>query len=1435
MCIFSRPVGPGRAPGRPPGRPGPSRLRPRPRRHRPDHGPPDAGPGRGGGLETDAFAYRHGARPAELTVRFRLENGGAQPVTLGFSSGQQYDVELIDARSGRVLRAWSDGRFFAQAGRQVRVDAQSPFTVEETLELVDRRGRPLQGLVVIRVKLTSSARPPRPRRPCGSADGGPDRPDRRAPPSAGRAACGPKPERTTSRATRRSLARRARAAHTPLVSVDEGLLARWVVDRGLVTPGQLQELSARRQRGDDRPLDQLLLAAGRLGPEHLERFRTEVAGGGRRTAADDSRAASASTRPGRVGELEPGAAVALRSGLAVTCRRLLGEGGMGVVYLVDDPQLGRPAALKLVRAGGASETRARRFARERHVTARLDHPGIPPVFEAGRMASGQDYLLMRFVDGRSLAKLIAERPAGEPRALLHALVKAAEAVAYAHSRGVVHRDLKPENVMVGAFGEVLVMDWGLARDLEQSPQEDRALRSALSVSERPGAVEVGLTREGAFVGTPGFAAPEQARGQDVDARADVFALGALLSSVLTGRAPFGGETGHELLAAVAAGEVVLPGERGPVRPELDAIAARALAPDLEGRYASATAFGADLLAYLEGRPVSVYRYGPVERGRRLVRRRPALFVGLALTLLAALAVTATRQLAAAGVRDAALGRARSEARVAWERVEGAPLPSGIAEAPPEERHPALEERTARSLTALVSAQRWHALAPGDADAAAARLRAALALGEVARLDGQWSLAEQALAEAAVVAPAAAAAARASLEAARTAEARRRREELEGLLAAAGRGDLARRPDGRQDAVFQIVRHSAPATVELLAGRLDEATAAMVAAERAVLEEAARPTAEEAGAGAEPLEGVAGLLARRAARPPGAAPSDADRALREALGGRLVRRAMRQTVDVEVGPDAVTAAALIDARVADAVGADLRVARLCVEALGRLPHRERSVPALGRYLRAEHDEVRALVAARALLRLGGEAALAYVAEARGRFSLTFDQRAAAALRRLGRERPPPEPGDQVERIAQGAWTRLERGDLQGALEGYDRVLELDPEHLKARHFRGYVRLRLGDVAGALADQDAVLARDPDMAQARRLRGAILLERGEPGRALEDLDRAVVLAPDDAEAWANRGLARLRLGDPVGAEQDLTRAVELAPGRPAWLQNRAVARVRRGDLQGALRDLSAAIERAGEAADLWRRRALVRRRLGDVRGALADLDQAIELDPRSADAWNDRGVTHLAAGDLARAQADSEEALRIDPGRAGTWGNLAEVRLQLGDVAGARQAYDRALAEEPGLASAWAGRGRLRHETGDLEGARADVERAVQLDPADGRLWINLASVLEEQGRYAEAVEAGSEGLRRSPHLVQGWWGRGRAHAGLGRLAEAERDLTRAIELRPDVTDFVDLRARVRLQRGDEAGAAEDLRRLLELAPDSPSAPRVRAELERLEGR
>ncbi len=344
-----------------------------------------------------------------------------------------------------------------------------------------------------------------------------------------------------------------------------------------------------------------------------------------------------------------------------TVQEEIARGGMGVVLKVRDQDLRRTLAMKvaLVRRGAVGGDAAlpmepsdlARFLDEAQVTGQLDHPGIVPVHELGLDREGRVYFTMRLVQGRDLRQIIelvhADAEGWSLTKALGVILRVCEAMAYAHSRGVIHRDLKPANVMVGRFGETYVMDWGLAKVLgredlhnirpRHEPDSSRADGPARH-DQDPGDEAPLRTMDGTTIGTPSYIAPEQARGEvdRVGVRSDVYSVGAMLYHLLCGRAPYSPAhagvraSPHSVLDRVIAGPPEpLHHVRSGVPAELAAICEKAMARSAERRYADTQAMAEDLQAFLDGRVVRAWRTGAVaELSKWFARNRTVAVAGL---------------------------------------------------------------------------------------------------------------------------------------------------------------------------------------------------------------------------------------------------------------------------------------------------------------------------------------------------------------------------------------------------------------------------------------------------------------------------------------------------------------------------------------------------------------------------------------------------------------------------------------------------------------------------------------------------------------------------------------------------------------------------------------------------------------------------------------
>lgn len=344
----------------------------------------------------------------------------------------------------------------------------------------------------------------------------------------------------------------------------------------------------------------------------------------------------------------------------------IGRGGMGSVLRVYDSNLRRHVAMKRILASTGERTRLR-FIEEAQITGQLEHPHIVPVHEIGKDVNGRFYFTMKLIRGETLHSILEKLREDDESSdrytlghLLHAFINVCHAIDFAHSRGVIHRDIKPENIMLGQFGEVQVMDWGLAKaqHVAKEATTEEHVRDAVTVEEhhmdvavdpeeelkpvdsvRDENVEDGITIDGQILGTLSYMSPEQARGDNdrVDRRSDIYTLGAILYEIITLHTPVQAKTNDEMIRNICRGKILPPSERAPDRSvpkELEAIAMKALARVPELRYQSVYELRKDVELYLSGRSVSAKKDSFFESFTKLILRNKALSLVVAVSLIA---------------------------------------------------------------------------------------------------------------------------------------------------------------------------------------------------------------------------------------------------------------------------------------------------------------------------------------------------------------------------------------------------------------------------------------------------------------------------------------------------------------------------------------------------------------------------------------------------------------------------------------------------------------------------------------------------------------------------------------------------------------------------------------------------------------------------------
>jgi tetratricopeptide (TPR) repeat protein len=930
----------------------------------------------------------------------------------------------------------------------------------------------------------------------------------------------------------------------------------------------------------------------------------------------------------------------------------IARGGMGAILKGHDSQLNRDLAIKVLldRHRDNAEL-VRRFVEEAQIGGQLQHPGIVPIYELGVLPDRRPFFAMKLVKGLTLSELLGGRPdpADDRPRLLSIFEAVCQTVAYAHARGVIHRDLKPSNVMVGSFGEVQVMDWGLAKVLprggvaddghEPTREPDDPVRVVHTARSGSGA---DASQAGSVLGTPGYMSPEQARGEldQVDERADVFGLGAILCEVLTGEPAFVGRSPAETLRKAGRGELAeafarLDGCRAD--PELIALARDCLTPGREDRPRRAGTVAGRMTAYLAGvqerlRKAELERVTADARAEE-ERKRRRLAMALAAAVMALVGLVgggyawlerqrAARTLAAAqGINDALVQAAALGARAdgppgdlsAWggalaeiERAEDlirqhdpgrestekvrlarADLERGRdaarAEAEQLRRDRELLERLEAIRIGL--GEHWDAKR-ADADYAAAFRDAGMDLDRLdpaeagALLRRRFRPAELAsfLDDWAAV----------RLEAGR-AEADRRR-----LMEAARAAD----PDPWRDAVRLGVERDDNGAIRKLAD-------------------------DEQALDALPAASVV-LLGRRLT-------TIGDRAMSEAM----LRRAQRLRPDdfwinftlaqacesASPGPD----------RLAEAV-------RFYSIATALRPKSFASRNNLGSVLRRQGRTADAIAEYREARRLRPD-------ERRTRLNLgsilcedAHDPDAGIAeYREAVRLRP-----DLADTHASLGHALCERGELDGAIAELREAIRLDRQSANARHNMGTVLGRQGKFAEAAAEFREAIRLRPDLADAHTNLGGVLVALGEIPRAIAEAREAIRLDPRSANAHNTLGgiMAMQRKNAEAAAEFDA--AVRLQPGSARNHSN----------LGGALIQL------------------------GEVSRGIAELRESIRLDPRLATPRSTLGVALRRQGKLADALPEFREAVRLEPENVGFLRNLSFALDDLGEYAAAAESLRKA---------------------------------------------------------------------------------------------------------------------------------------------------------------
>jgi serine/threonine-protein kinase len=1046
---------------------------------------------------------------------------------------------------------------------------------------------------------------------------------------------------------------------------------------------------------------------------------------------------------------------------------LLGRGGMGEVYLARDPDLNRRLAVKVLqpRHRGQPEL-ALRFREEAQVTGQLQHPGVPPVHEVGRLPDGRPFFAMKLIRGRALAELLKARPRpGDDLArFLAVFEQVCQAVAYAHSQGVVHRDLKPSNIMVGAFGEVQVLDWGLAKVLGQpvatSPD------STSPGPEGPGGVRTvrsgtaGVeSAAGTVLGTLAYMAPEAARGEveQLDERCDVFGLGAILCEVLTGQPPHLGETPEATHLQAARGdlaEALGRLDRCGAGAELVRIAKECLAPQRAGRPRDAGEVAKELSAYLEGvearlRRAELDRAEAEVRAREERKRRRVQLAWAAVVLLlvgvstggawrwqqqrqARAAEAARRQQETDGAVAVALG----EAEVLRQQARSAPLGDG-----------------SKYREALAAARKARELAwAGEASQGVRQQATDLS----AELEQEAAAAER---DRVLLV--------ALLEVPSPREGRRYRADEKGLLT-----ELAE-PSAEEQfgAAFRAwgLDVDGTSTAEAVA-RLKARPAAVVREVIAGLDEWASERRRQRRPGAE---------WRRLA--------ELAKALEEGLGtrrGELRAILERGQLPVERALG-VLAAALRPVPVPFDAGPGADRGRL----------RELAEKVLAKKTGAATEPVLGLLTLARALREAGDDAVAErllraAVQARPREVVLYD-----ALGKLLREQRPPRWAEAVECYVAARALRPELGTslaegLVGsgrAREGlalYERLTVEKPDNPWAHFARGFGLTDQGRHSEAEKSYREALRLKPDLAVAHSNLGMALYAQGRFPEAEASFREAIRLKHDLPVAHNNLGLALVERRRDKEAETSFRAAIRTKPDFPLGHYNLGNALLHQRRFREAEASYREAIRLKHDFPEAHANLGIVLKDRGRLQEAEASYRQAIRLKPNYPEAHNNLGIVLKIQGRLQEAEASYRESIRLQPDHPKAHYNLGLALYAQRRYKQAEASFREAIRLKHDHTVAHVNLGIALDRQGRLKEAEAAYRQAIRLKHDDPQAHYNLGLLLKDQGRWQEAEASYRAAIRLKHDFPEAHSELGIALGSQGGLQEAEASFRAAIRIKPN---------------------------------------------------
>ena len=983
---------------------------------------------------------------------------------------------------------------------------------------------------------------------------------------------------------------------------------------------------------------------------------------------------------------------------------------MGVVQLVKDNLLGREVAQKKIKAdlsrklSEKQKTMLWRLNKEASITAILEHPNIVPLYEMQQQEAGELCFTMRKVEGRTLRQILKAKKEGEleydENKLLGVYLKVCDAMAYAHSKNVVHRDLKPDNIMVGQFGEVYVMDWGIAKKLNPEESDSEPNQNSLLEAEdfpeksnlHSTTIALGeelKTRGG--MGTEGYMAPEQREDATlVTSQSDIYSLGMILRECFILRSSLEELNRqielHRLKIGLAKATTKFEEDDSVeknIPKEIVAIIEKAIQTEPKARYKTVQEFSKDLERYQKNMTVSVKEYSLLEVAIKWIQRhrQQVAFGSVLLSMFFFFVVFQVWK------------DKKEQLAKLKEKEEQFTIALSKAENKKKESHKIslLGLKIGNLLYALNYLNTALLLKPQDKKAEEEKLQIGEKLLKLCyetkdyQLAGYVAREMQALSVDPNTTP-------------KNWEEEVKEESQKTLNEHLKRFDILEnnfrnktfesRTGGRDDAIFEISKMQGKKIFDKLIAILKEATAYFQ-----------REETQQNNKDKEFYTMMVMALGRL--ENPEAAP-----ALLEAL--KVMEKKLSPLSNEEQKKETVKMEHMI----------------LLSEALANSKAIEQG---------KDLDEIRWKM---------------------GQNSLFWDrtaiplQKITSGLISYYDEAIRLNP-QYAEAYNNRGIAKHTKNDLEGAIQDYDEAIRLNPQEANTYNNRGLAKFAKNDLEGAIQDYDEGIRLNPQEANAYSNRGIAKFAKNDLEGAIQDYDEGIRLNPQDATAYNNRGNAKKDKKDLVGAIQDYDEAIRLNPQFVSAYDNRGSVKNANKDLVGAIKDYEETIRLNPQFANAYYNRGLTKYANKDFVGAIKDYDEAIRLNPQDTEAYYNRGSAKKEIRDLVGAIQDYDEAIRLNPQYAEAYNNRGLAKHTKNDLEGAIQDYDEAIRLNPQYVDVYYNRGLTKHTKNDLKGAIQDYDEAIRLNPQDTEAYINRGDAKQNTGDLEGAILDFSEAIRLNP--------------------------------------------------------------------------------------